>query len=288
MRPTLIPQPLRHRDHLVPGGRRLGHQVLAVPQQLDVRVLRRGVELVLVPGGLQRPFEGAFLHLGAVLPGPFPDPVGAGELLGPGHVEAEHVHAVVLGREPAHHLHPLLVGLPRQNPVDDAVPPTRLGVAPVDHLLEVLLRRVVQVDRGHPAVTAGGTRRHRCHKRQCRGRRRHPHAGPRRTPTGSLRSLMTLPSISANSRGGLRAPAHGETARACDLRIRTPAFRGWNTARPVEPRNLPEPRRAKHRSVWPTSCFRTALPSAATTCRFAAGTAAFRRRMSVPAGMIGG
>ena len=39
-------------DHLVPGRRRLRHQVLAVPEQLGVGVERRGVELALEGGGL--------------------------------------------------------------------------------------------------------------------------------------------------------------------------------------------------------------------------------------------
>jgi hypothetical protein len=166
-------------DHLVPGLRRLGHEVLAVPEQLHVGVLRRAVELVLVAGGLQGAGEGAPLDLGLVLAGPLQDPVGAGELLGPGDVEAEHVHAAVLRGEPADELHPLVVRLPRQHPVGDLVAPLGLRVAVVDDLLQVLLRRVVQVDRGRTAVPAGAAgRRHRRHQRQRRGGRHRAHAWP--------------------------------------------------------------------------------------------------------------
>lgn len=167
-------------DHVVPALRGLGDQVTAVPEQLHVGVLRRSVELALVPGGVQRARQGALLHLALVLTGPLPDPLRAGELLGPGDVEAEHVHPGVLGGQPADQLHPLVVGLPGQHPVGDLVAALGPGVAVVDHLLQVLLGWVVQVDRGRTSVAvvsaACGQRRDQ-RQRGCR------RPGPERRPT---------------------------------------------------------------------------------------------------------
>ena len=145
-----------------------GDQVIAVPEQLHVGVLRRRVQLVLVPGGVQRARQGALLDLALSWTGPLPDPLRAGELLGPGDVQPEHVHPGVLGGQPADQLHPLVVGLPGQHPVGDLVPALGLGVAVVDHLLQVLLGRVVQVDRGRTSATvvgaARGQRRDECQR----------------------------------------------------------------------------------------------------------------------------
>ena len=187
------------------------HQVGAVPEELDVCVLRRGVELVLVPGGLQRAVERALFDLGPVLAGPLPDPVGAGELLRPGDVQAEQVHAAVLGGEPAHHLHPLVVGPARQHPVLDPVASLGLGVAAVDDLLEVLLRRVVQVDRRYAALVGGAAGRHRRDQRQ-RGRRR-PGPGTRPAPAGSFGVAHAPPLLVGPRRAGpSRRPKRRRTA----------------------------------------------------------------------------
>jgi hypothetical protein len=76
--------------------------------------------------------------------------LGQVELLSPGDIQPEDVHAVVLGGEPAHHLHALLVGLPWQRAVFDSVASVGLFGAVVHHLLQVLFRRAVQRDRGMP------------------------------------------------------------------------------------------------------------------------------------------
>ncbi|GAB3863397.1 hypothetical protein GCM10029963_71910 [Micromonospora andamanensis] len=111
--------------------------------------------------------------------------------------------------------------------------------------------------------------------------------GRRRPPTGSFRSLMTLPSFLANTREGLRAPAHGETVRAFDLRLRTPAFVAGTLPDLPSRETCPgrdglntEPCGPRHVMAGaPDHRGRQEPPTMAR---------GLRRRMSVPAGMIGG
>ena len=78
-------------DHLGPGLGRVGHQVLAVPEQLGVGVDRGGVELAVPGGGLQRAGQHALADRGGVGAGPGPDPLGGRELRGPVDVHGEDV-----------------------------------------------------------------------------------------------------------------------------------------------------------------------------------------------------
>ncbi len=159
VRLALVTQLPGHLDHLVPRARRLGGDAVVVPEQLHVRVLRRGVELAVPLRRLERAGEHVLLGLDLVLARPLLDPPGFGELGYPGHVEAQDVHRRVPRGEPAHHLLALTVGVAGQFVVDDLVASARLLVAVVHDRLEVVFRGVVDVDLHPVARPARGQHR---------------------------------------------------------------------------------------------------------------------------------
>ena len=77
---ALLGQLDRVPDHLVPRLGRTRNQILAVPEQLCVRVERRAVELAVVRGGRDRAREDSIRHHARQLPGPWSDPPGIREL----------------------------------------------------------------------------------------------------------------------------------------------------------------------------------------------------------------
>ena len=97
-RQALLGELLGCCDHLVPGGRRGGREVLAVPEDLGIGVERRRPQRVLVGGGLQRALQGALLDLRGHVVGQPLDPARRGELGGPGDVDAQDVDLGVVRR----------------------------------------------------------------------------------------------------------------------------------------------------------------------------------------------
>ena len=94
-------QRLGHLEHLVPGLRRLRHEVLAVPEQLDVGVQRDAVGLALPRDRVLRAVEHVLqrvLLLGAL---ELTQPSGLRELRSPDRVHVDDVDVLVAGREAA-------------------------------------------------------------------------------------------------------------------------------------------------------------------------------------------
>ena len=77
---ALLGERLGVGDHLRPGGRRGGHEILAVPERLRIRVQRCSAEHALPGGGADRTGERAVGHRGCVGPLPGQDPPGGRQL----------------------------------------------------------------------------------------------------------------------------------------------------------------------------------------------------------------
>src|SRR5262249_50659420 len=149
VRLALLGQLGGHGDHVGPGRGRLRHQVVAVPQQLGVRVVRDAVELALPRRGLQGRLERALLGLALVGAGPFADPPGLADLRPPRDIQAEDVQRAVLRGEGAHLLLALAVRGAGQLVVLDHILAPALRTTGVRSLLDGAraVREVVEVQR---------------------------------------------------------------------------------------------------------------------------------------------
>jgi len=116
--------------------RRLGHAILAIPQELRVGPDRDVDHLALEARRLEHGVEDVLGGRRADLIRHREDPAGVGELAGPDDVHADEVDGVVLGAQAAHELLAGLAGVGGQELEADGVAPAGLLGAVRGDLLE--------------------------------------------------------------------------------------------------------------------------------------------------------
>ena len=124
-----LPELARLVEHLLPGPRCGVDAVLAVPEQLGVRGVRRGVQAVLVGPRLHGGGDRSLTDPLGLLLGEGQDPLRLGELAREDDVERGDVDRRVLGGQAAGELLALVVGVGRELLDPDPVAPFRLLVA---------------------------------------------------------------------------------------------------------------------------------------------------------------